>query len=145
MMSNLESNIPEQNTVYISDMEQISNVKCNAFRNPISCPLILYIVLSVIGIIGLAVTIFMAPRRDGNEITTHERWIILLIGIFIHLIFTFFFGWLLYALCSRCENGWAWFLVILAFVLPIILYIIIAIIAIEIANSIVPIDLIPSN
>lgn len=68
-------------------------------------PLIIYLVLSVLGLVG----IFRQESKPLNK------------RIVCALVWTIFWGLLMFELCSRCYEGWAWFVLVGPLVLTLLL------------------------
>ena len=106
---------------------EIIQKKCNPFSEPFSCPLIIYIGLTIVSLILIVVTTFRARQSNGEEYTKKELIISSIVGVSIHLLVSFIFGYWLYSLCSRCKEGLAWFIFILSMFFPILLLILVVV------------------
>lgn len=81
-------------------------------------PFIIYVILSVIGFILMLSNLFSST----NKMTTGQKWMYLILS----LVWLIFFGWLIWYLCRRGHNGWAWFVLFLPLILLALFYLFIA-------------------
>ena len=119
-------------TTLISDNELSTPIQptyCNPWRDPIRCPLILYTILVVIGLIINLASISRIPTvdRDGRPITSSQRTTAIFIAIVVNIIVAILFGWWMYSLCRKCQSLNAWLVFLLAILFPIIITLISAI------------------
>ena len=101
--------------------------ECSPWNDFIRCPLIIYTVLVVIGLISNVMFISRAPNvnNTGQPITNGQKWVTGIIGLLIYLLIAYLFGRWIYSLCSRCEVLNSWLVFLLAIFFPLILSIIV--------------------
>lgn len=131
-----EEIVPRTRTVYIekeSEKHPFDNfmkgfptipAECNPVTQPLRCPLIFFIILSIISLI---ITIVMA-FSFGHNVHNGRRWGGFIVSFIVQLFLICVIGWIIYRLCASCHGGWAWLVFILAIFLPFILLIISAVI-----------------
>lgn len=99
------------------------------WRDPIRCPVILYTILVVIGLIlNLSSTSKIKTDRLGREIPETRRSCATILGIIIYLVVAYLFGVWMYNLCVQGSRMSAWLVFLLAIFFPFILSIIILVI-----------------
>lgn len=98
-------------------------VQCNPWRDPVRCPLILYIVLIVVGVFINLAAVARAPDvdRQGRPLTQTQKWSSTIIGLLIYLIIAYLFGMWMYRLCTSCNTVGSWLIFLLAVFFPVIL------------------------
>lgn len=96
---------------------------CHPGREWIKCPIILYIILIIIGIVINAWALFRTPRTDnsGKEVTTGQMWVAGIVGFGFYLIISLAVGWWIYERCKKCERSSYWMTFIIAILIAIIL------------------------
>ncbi len=96
---------------------------CHPGRELFKCPIILYIIIIIIGLIINCWALFRAPRIDnsGKEITTSQLWIAGIIGISFFLIVGLVVGWWVYERCRSCNPSSYWWTFIISILIAIIL------------------------
>ena len=81
-------------------------------------PFIIYVILAIIGFILMLSNLFSA----SNNMTTGQKWTYLILS----LIWLIFFGWLIWYLCKKGQQGWAWFVLFLPLIILALFYLFIA-------------------
>ena len=96
---------------------------CQPWSDPIKCPLLLYVVLIILGLIINISAVARTPdvNSAGQPITPTQKWSTTIIGIIIYLIIAYLFGMWMYSLCKKCQAGQAWLVFLLAVFFPLIL------------------------
>jgi hypothetical protein len=91
-----------------------------AWANPTSwcLPLIIYVIFAIIGFIWMLSGLFSST----NTMSTGNKWVSLIIS----LLWLIFFGWLIYYLCRKGHQGWAWFVLFLPLIVLAVFYLFIA-------------------
>jgi uncharacterized membrane protein YbhN (UPF0104 family) len=90
-----------------------TNGQCNA-TNGWCFPVIIYMFLSVLSIIS----------------AFYKKRTVQIVQIVQMIIFNLLWGSLLYYLCAKCHNGWAWFILLLPVILIIIIYVILVMVVV---------------
>lgn len=116
------SRLGNQPQININDLDEGFRV-CNPWREPIKCPLLLYVALIVIGVLVNIAAVMRAPNVDrlGRPISNQQKWAATIFGLIIYLIIAYFFGNWIYNVCSKCETLNAWLVFLLAIFFPVIL------------------------
>lgn len=134
-----EEIVPVTRTVYIEKetnpfMKGFPTIpaECNPITQPLRCPLIFFIILSVISLI---ITIVMA-FSFGHNVHNGRRWGGFIVSFIVQLFLILVIGWVIWKLCASCQGGWAWLVFILALFLPFILLIISAVIIIAFLGTV---------
>lgn len=96
---------------------------CDPWKEPIKCPLILYVILIVIGVLVNIAAVMRSPNVDrlGRPISTSQKWAATIFGLIVYLIIAYLFGHWMYGTCARCETLNSWLIFLLAIFFPIIL------------------------
>lgn len=100
---------------------------CNPWKEPLKCPLIIFIIIVVLALIWAIVMIANLPATDknGRQISTAQKvWFGVIIFI-IYLIIAILFGVIIYNYCLTCNGSKAWLALIVFLILPIIIAILI--------------------
>lgn len=99
----------------------------NPWKDPLKCPLILYVILVVLGLLWMLAGFGRVPGvdRNGNPINSGNRWFAFLIGIILYLIIAYLFGLWIYNLCKGGYYGTSWLVFLLAIFFPLILTLVI--------------------
>ena len=103
---------------------------CDPWGEIIKCPLILYTILVIVGVILNLSAMSKAPsvNRNGVAITSSQKWRATVIGLGIYLVIAFLFGYWIYRLCQRCETLNSWLVFLLAIFFPLVLAVIVGMI-----------------
>jgi len=93
-------------------------------KNSVCWPLIVYIIITIIALI----IILSTSNLDGSSKAT---------TLIISLVWSVFWGFILWWLCRYCHWGWAWAILFLPFIINILFFIIVllAIGAFDVAGS----------
>ncbi len=96
---------------------------CKPWSEPLRCPLLLYVVLIVLGLIINISAVARTPdvNRSGQPITPTQKWSTTIVGIIIYLIVAYLFGMWMYNLCKKCQTVNAWLVFLMAVFFPLIL------------------------
>lgn len=108
------------------------DIYTKVFNEPFRCPLWIYSILITFGIAGFIFWIASIDEfdKDGNQITTQQRWISATISIFSGLLLAMGFSWWMFKECEKCQYGQSWLIMIVAIIVPIIIvFIVLAIFA----------------
>ena len=99
---------------------------CDPWKEPIKCPLILYVALIAVGVLVNIAAVMRSPNvnRQGQPISTAQKWSATIFGLVIYLIIAYFFGRWMYNECSGCHTVTSWLIFLLAIFFPVILSII---------------------
>ena len=110
--------------------------KCNPWKEPVKCPLLLYIALIILGLILNFIYVSRLPTVDrlGRPISNNQRWVAIILGIIIYLAIALLFGTWMYRNCVNCNTGGSWIIFLLAIFFPLILWFILAIIYVVITG-----------
>jgi hypothetical protein len=96
---------------------------CHPGREWIRCPIIIYIIIIIIGLIINLWALFRIPRIDnsGKQITTGQMWIAGIVGIGFYLIVALAVGWWIYERCRMCDSSSYWMTFVISILVAIIL------------------------
>lgn len=89
---------------------------CHPGRELYRCPIIIFVILIIIGIIINIWALFRVPRTDssGKEITSGQMWVAGIVGIGFYLIVAFAIGWWVYQKCRECDqSSWVSFIIVI--------------------------------
>ncbi len=93
-------------------------VGCSSWSEPFACPLTLYTILVIFNVVAMLVGLASSWRTNGfNSTFTNQIFAFLL-----YLVVTIILGVWLNNLCKRCENGTAWGVFILLFLLQLVIF-----------------------
>lgn len=100
---------------------------CEPWRDPIRCPLIIFVFLVVIGVIANLLSLFKIPDidRNGNRIDPSRKTFAVIVAIIINLIIAYLFGLWIFNLCKQCQFVNSWLVFLLVIFLPIIVAVVI--------------------
>lgn len=114
----------------IQPIDESGEVTRNPWNEPIRCPLILYTILVILGVVINLSAAMRAPsvNRQGMPISNTQKWTAFIIGLLVYLIIAYLFGKWMYNLCKSGQTLNSWLVFILAILFPLILAIIIGII-----------------
>ncbi len=73
-------------------------------------PAIIYVVLAVISLL-------LALLGDFTQYSEDDAYKARLAIFIFHFVWVIFWTWILYSLCSYCHEGWAWFILLLPFII----------------------------
>lgn len=100
------------------------------WKEPFKCPLLLYTILVILGLIINLAAVNKTPNvdRNGNQISNSQKWTAFIIGLIIYLVIAYLFGLWMYNLCKSGKTLNSWLVFLLAIFFPLILSIIVGII-----------------
>lgn len=121
----------DSNDLLSEEVEVVQLVKkeqCNPWSEPLKCPLYIFIILAIIGMIINIYLIVRSPTVDaqGNQISASQKWVAAILSVLVMSLITVLFGVWIYSQCSRCRFGSAWLIALVALFLPLILFFITA-------------------
>ena len=109
--------------------------ECNPWTNVISCPLIIYVILVVIGILVHVLLLSNGfydrqaeknKRVNGNngtgQLSPDVVQTITIVVLLINILFAFLIGLWIYNLCKKCQKGSAWLVFLLSLFFPVMLF-----------------------
>lgn len=117
-------------TSLITEIPQVSPPVCNGWQEPIRCPLIIFIIIVILAFIWNIVIVVNLPPidRQGQPITTGQKWGIGVVILIIYLLVAFIFGRIIYGYCRRCDGNRAWITFFIFILLPIIIAIVLGVV-----------------
>lgn len=88
-----------------------------------SCPaFVLFLIFSVIVLIFQVFSAWNCSPQSGSSGKAQAKyWTIVVASLLVTLALIFAFGWWIKSECNKCEGGRAWFILLLAIFLPIVL------------------------
>lgn len=102
----------------------------NPWSNIITCPVTIYTILVVLGVIWIIYGLVKAPNVDvnGQPVSNAKKWGFGLLGLLIFILIAYAFGKWMYGQCEKCSFGSAWLIFLLAIFFPIILSLIVGVV-----------------
>lgn len=104
------------------DIIEINMRQCSGW----SLPVIIFVIIMLINVASLLFFIPTFIENKGNKnISSGTKAGYIILAVAVYLIFAFLFGYWLYRLSANCEEGFAWVLLLLAFIFPVLPWIIV--------------------
>ena len=112
----------------------MSDAKCSnckkPWESPLKCPLVIYVSLVILGIVGGVVLVAEIPEKDKNgfDVTNAQRWISGTSAIIAGVGTAFAMWFWMRHECKLCNYSEAWLIFLVAILLPIISFFLVLII-----------------
>ncbi len=103
---------------------------CHPGTQAYHCPITLYVILVIIGLIIITWALLRAPRknRDEKDIGTSELWVAFFVGWALYLTLAILFGWWIFEQCRSCNTGSSGITFLLVLLVPVALVLITSVI-----------------
>lgn len=98
---------------------------CRApWKEPFKCPLWIYTILVILGLVGTIITIASLPSTDknGDPISASQRWVSGTFSIMVGLLLALGFGWWMRKECKMCNFGRSWIIMLAAVIVPLLIW-----------------------
>ena len=104
----LPMQMPTSGKKYTTNSPSIEILDSQVEKATSCAPFVVFVVLAVISTIIYLIIAATSRKADVSQVIVY---------LLFHIIFYILFGWLIYYLCKKGHQGWAWFLVLLPLIL----------------------------